>query len=316
MNYKEIVALATKIKNYIEEKGEFPKEAKINGKTINYGLYAYYFSNFITQGGKAITDKKVKNASNPNGEKINEVITESDYTNQAKRISKFIEEKGQAPSNVATVKSKKTVKVQDYIYAFAKIVVYYSNHTRFPANVRYESNIYKEPLKKYGHATKSGCDNRGQNNGYFCGDHSLQEVIRNLTGIVVPQSTLASVCGTTTSGTDHDGLNTGVAWFNRKYGYNLEVSWKNFSDLGWKGIQKIINSNNQDCIVHNLYRNQWGHYEVINKVYDDYCEVQNSLGSYCSNGCYCGYVEERYHSTFRSYINGISQKSIMVITRK
>ena len=56
--------------------------------------------------------------------------------------------------------------------------------------------------------------------------------------------------------------------------------------------------------------------QFINKVYDNYCEVQNSLGNTCSNGCYYGYVEERSLSTFRSYINGISQKSVMVITNE
>jgi len=170
--------------------------------------------------------------------------------------------------------------------------------------------------KKYGHATKHGCDNIGQNNGYYCGCHSLQEVFRNLTGIVVPQSTIAEVCGTTSDGTDHDGLNTCVAWFNRKYGYNLSVEWKNFSDLGWNGIRKIVNSNNQDCIIHNLYRNQYGHYEVVNKILDSSTYVQNSLGERCNYPCYCGYVEDRSQSEYRSYISGISQKSIMVITNK
>ena len=55
---------------------------------------------------------------------------------------------------------------------------------------------------------------------------------------------------------------------------------------------------------------------MINKVYDDYCDVQNSLGDYCDYPAYYGYVEERYLSTFRSYISGISQKSIMVITNE
>ena len=94
--------------------------------------------------------------------------------------------------------------------------------------------------------------------------------------------------------------------------YNEEKSLPLF----YPEVKKVIDSNDKDCIIHNLYRNQWGHYEVINKVYDDYCDVQNSLGDTCSSGCYYGYVEERYLSTFRSYISGISQKSVMVITNE
>ena len=190
------------------------------------------------------------------------------------------------------------------------VIAYVKTHKKVPQTI---PTTYS---KKYGHATKSGCENRGQNNGYYCGDHSLQEVFRNLTGIVVPQGKIAEWAGTTTSGTDHDGLNFAVETFNRKHSKNLTVKWYNFNDLGWNGIKSIINSTNKDCVIHNLYRNQWGHYEVINKVYDDYCDVQNSLGDYCDLGCYCGYVEERTFSTFRSYISGISQKSVMVITNE
>ena len=223
---------------------------------------------------------------------------------------------------IKTVKSKKTVNIDLYTYCISKILVFYKEHNNtLPNYCTYDYRALSgspspspSPTSKYGHATKSGCDNMGQNNGYYCGCHSLQEVFRNLTGIVVPQSTIASWAGTTTSGPGHYGLDTAVAKFNSKYGKNLKVQWYNFSELGWDGINRIIKSNNQDCIIHNLYRNQWGHYEVVNGVSNN-ITVQNSLGSTCSQGCYCGYIEYRSQAEFRSYINGISQKSVMVITR-
>lgn len=190
-----------------------------------------------------------------------------------------------------------------------------TNGGKNPSKIKVTYEPYTPPAKKYGHSTRSGCDNMGQNNGHYCGCHSLQEVFRNLYDIVVPQKTIASWCATTSDGTSHDGLNTGVANFNKKYNKNLKVTWKNFSDVGWDGLNKIMKSNNQDCIIHNLYRNQWGHYEVINGVSNN-INVQNSLGDYCSNGCYCGYIEYRTQSEYRSYINGISQKSIMVLTKE
>ena len=185
-----------------------------------------------------------------------------------------------------------------------------------PDKIKVTYEPYTPPAKKHGHATSHGCDNMGQNNGHNCGPHSMQEVIRNLTGKVIPQKTIAAVCGTTSDGTDHAGLNTFIAWFNKKYGFNLKSEWKNFSELGWNGIKKIVDSNNKDCIIHNNYRNRWGHYEVVNKVSDNNIKVQNSLGDYCSGSCYCGYVEDRTPAEFRSYINGISQKSVMVITNE
>jgi len=217
------------------------------------------------------------------------------------------------PTSVYSLNNKSRLSREQYIAMVKNVWEYERKNKKHPLTVPIP--VIKT-YKKYGHATKYGCDNKGQNNGYYCGCHSLQEVFRNLTGIVVPQSTIASWAGTTTDGTDHEGLNTAVAQFNRKYGKNLTVTWYNFSDLGWNKLKAIINSNNQDCVWHNLYRNQWGHYEVVNKIYSDYCDVQNSLGDYCDYGCYCGYVEERSFSTFRSYLGGISQKSIMVITNE
>ena len=171
-------------------------------------------------------------------------------------------------------------------------------------------------FKKYGRSKEYGCDNRGQNNGYYCGPHMVQEVIRNLTGKVIKQSTLAAVIGTTTSGSDHQGLNTAFAWFNKKYNYNLTVEWKNFSDVGWNGIEKILESKNQDCGLHELYRDTWGHYTNYDKVYDNTVDVHNSLGDKCGSSCYCGYTENRNKGDAKRYLSGISQKSVLIVTRK
>lgn len=305
--YKQILSKATSIKNNVAK----------NYKLGEGAGWSYYIAKAILTPKKAITRRaKIGSAPKPFGTKFEAKIPKNDYLQLCKNLIAFVDKYDRLPNRLTW--GDKNIRVRQYVWLFSKILVYYNEKAKLPTYVQADTSVFTKPktYKKYGHATNSGCDNRGQNNGYYCGCHSLQEVFRNLTGIVVSQSTIASVCGTTTDGTDHDGLNTCVAWFNRKYDKNLSVKWYNFSDLGWNGIRKIINSNNQDCIVHNLYRNQWGHYEVINKIYDDYCDVQNSLGDYCDYGCYCGYVEERYLSTFRSYISGISQKSIMVITNE
>lgn len=308
--YKEIVDKAEQCKNNVEKKYKLG---------INVA-WVYYICKAIIKPKTDITRiGTISPAPNPRGNHISNQIYKENYLYMAKRLITFVEENKKLPNFIRVELSGHAYKitVRDYIYMFSRILVYYDTHGALPKYANVNSNAFVKPTKKkYGHATEHCCDDMGQNNGYYCGCHSLQEVFRNLTGKVIPQSTIASVCGTTSDGTDHEGLNTCVEWFNRNYGYNLKVQWYNFSDLGWNGIKKVIDSNDKDCIIHNLYRNQWGHYEVINKVYDDYCDVQNSLGDTCSSGCYYGYVEERYLSTFRSYISGISQKSVMVITNE
>ena len=159
-----------------------------------------------------------------------------------------------------------------------------------------------------------GCSGMGQCNGYYCACNSVQQAIYRLTGEHISESTLARVGGTTTDGTDHEGINTMFAWFSREYGYNLKVEWKNFSEVGYSKLQEYID--NGAVILHILYRNQWGHYEIPVSVGNGTITVLNSLGEYCSYPAYCGYEETRSQSEHTSYLNGISQKSVCIITRE
>lgn len=167
-------------------------------------------------------------------------------------------------------------------------------------------------LKPY--MREQGCSGMGQCTGYYCACNSVQQAIYRLTGEHISEYTLASVMGTTSAGTGHDGINTGIAWFNRKYGYNLKIQWKNFNEVGYSKLQEYINKGAVFC--HLLYRNQWGHYEVPVSVGNGTITVLNSLGNSCGNGTYCGYVETRSQSAHSSYMSGISQKGLCIITRE
>ena len=305
-DYKTILERANQCKTSVE------KDYKLG---INE-RWSYYFAKSIIEPKKSFTQISFREAPKSTGDNLNRQIVKKNFTSMANRLIHFVETNKSLP-NYITVDGKK-VNVEDYTYMFARIVIFYNKNNQLPNYAIVNSSAFSKPKqpvsKKYGHSKKSGCDNMGQNNGYYCACHSLQEVIRNLYNIVVPQSTIAQWAGTTSAGTSHNGIRTAVSQFNKKYNKNLQMSEKNFSDLGWTGIKKIVNSSNQDCIIHNLYRNQYGHYEVVNDVSSN-INVQNSLGSKCSGSCYCGYIEYRTQSTFRSYINGISQKSILVFTR-
>ena len=169
-----------------------------------------------------------------------------------------------------------------------------------------------ESVELHDYFTNQGGGYLGQKTGYTCGPHSLMQCIYRLTGEDVSEMDLASAAGTTTNGTDHQGLATALEWFNRRYGYNLKMTWKNFSEVGFEGTQQLID--NGACFHHILYRNQYGHYEVPKWTNGDPIDVLNSLGSQCGNG-YCGYIEERTRYEHQSYISGISQKSVCIITR-
>ena len=92
---------------------------------------------------------------------------------------------------------------------------------------------------------------------------------------------------------------------------NILVLQKDLEKISIK-LQNYINKG--AVFVHLLYRDQWGHYEVPKAVYDNTLDILNSLGDYCSYPAYCGYIENRSKSAQLSYINGISQKSIAILT--
>ena len=185
----------------------------------------------------------------------------------------------------------------------------YVNNT-IKINPKVESKP-KPSLNPY--LTNQGCSGMGQCTGYYCACNSVQQCIYRLTGEHISESTLASVGGTTSDGTGHDGINTMIAWFNRNYDYNLKIQWKNFSEVGYSKLQEYID--NGAVFLHLLYRDKYGHYEVPKSVGSGTITVLNSLGDSCGGGTYCGYIETRNQPTQTSYINGISQKSVCIITR-
>ena len=323
----DIKTMATTVKNYIEKNKKFPSTVTVNKTKYTYGQVAYILSYAVNNPGKALTIFTVKNATKATGDSINENITQADFKDIATRVSTYIKKNQQCPNYATTKQSKKKLRPRVFIYMFARIIIWYFNHNKaLPKYANANSGYFKSSssssssnsgLKSY--LTSQGCSGMGQCTGYYCGCNSLQQCFYRLTGIQVAESTIASVAGTTTSGTDHDGLNTAVAWFNKKYNQNIKITWKNFSDLGsseaarWKALQQYIDKG--AVFVHLLYRDQWGHYEVPQSVGSENLKILNSLGDSCGSGTYCGYIETRSKSEQISYINGISQKSIAILTK-
>ena len=159
----------------------------------------------------------------------------------------------------------------------------------------------------YDFLTNQGCKGMGQCNGHNCACNSLQQAFYRLTGILVDEKTIAGWAGTTSDGTDHVGINTAVAKFNKKYGKNVKIEWYNFSELSWDKIKEMLKKG--AIFFHLLYRLKWGHYEPIMSI-GDTLKILNSLGDYCNYPAYCGYIETRTKATQKQYINGISQKSV------
>ena len=235
---------------------------------------------------------------------------------------------------MTTQKTKTKVSFELFTYCLAKIVSFYAENKTLPnycifnkADIQ-NTGTSAKPSKNTNtqsiatctnpYNSKTGCDAMGQNNSWYCGVSALQKCLYKLGIRDVTQKQLASVCGTTTAGTSHQGLRTGVAWASKKFGVKLTVQEAYFSDYTLKQLHDILCNPKKAIICHNLYRLKYGHYEswksidVENKTID----VINSLGNKCDYGCFCGYIEKRAYATQKQYCNGISQKSLIIITKE
>ena len=142
------------------------------------------------------------------------------------------------------------------------------------------------------------------------------QCIYKMTGKDLSEMTVASWAGTTSSGTGHDGLQAAVKTFNSKYGYSIKMTWYNFSDCTKTQIGQWMANPKTAIFFHIYYRNRWGHYELpyYIDVNSSSLKVANSLGDRASGGGYLGYIETRTWANQKSYISGISQKSVCVLS--
>ena len=306
-SYATIVKKAKTIVNSAE------KEHKSVGNK-----WSYYIAKAIQNPNKSIKKVALDNAPKPMGDSFaNVTIKKADYVKCAKQLTTFVEKNHRLRNYLDF--GKKRIRVRDYNYILAKVLVDYDKNKKLPSSSKVNTDVWKKPEPLHDYLTSEGCSGMGQCNGYYCACNSLQQMFYRLTGIKVSESTIAGWAGTTSSGTDHPGINTAVTQFNRKYNKNVVIEWYNFSDLGsnesarWTKISNFIKKG--AVFFHLLYRNQWGHYEPIKSV-GDYLKILNSLGDSCGDGTYCGYIESRSKGEQIDYINGISQKSVAFLYNK
>lgn len=308
-------------------------------ETYNLGIYSqwgYYFAKSIVTPYKDIKrNKSLKTAPKPTGDKIKLRVPKSDYIQLAKDLISFCEKKGRM-RNYLDYKGQR-IRCRLYVYLFAKVISYRNYHDDFPAyvDINYKSfypptSKCKSPYVSEPHFYEEGAGYLGQINPYNCGPHTVRQALRKF-GIDISESTLAEVAGTGYDGTDHEGLNTAMAWAARKAGVNLTVEWVNFSDLGkndaerFKALGEILCQKNKAAFTHIGYEDSgedygddiFGHYEYLDRINTDtgYVRALNSLG-YRDGYGYYGHLQDRKFSLEAHYLSQISQKGICIITKK
>ena len=338
---------ASQIRSFIEKNNKIPKTCTLGDGTIISSFSVSYLLASLVNDPKQdkvnLVNVIIYHPAKKHVDTIsNEDVLKNDYLVMVKNFLRFCEKYHRVPRFITTQKSQIKVSFELFLYCLCKIIVFYQNNNTLPNycnfNKTYKSNtgssnktVKKEDNKSTSkstntniytsspHPTKPGCGGMGQDTSYYCGVSALQKCLYKFGIKDFSQKTLAGWAGTTTKGTSHDGIRTAVAYVNKKKGTNIKVTEKTFTEIGgWKGISKILANKNQDIIFHNKYRLKYGHYEVMNQLNltTNYTKVLNSLGDKCTNTCYCGYVEDRSSKTMKQYMDAVSQKSLLILTKQ
>jgi len=151
-----------------------------------------------------------------------------------------------------------------------------------------------------------------QQTDYDCGPNALKLCIYQLTGELLTNRQLMDWCGTGYNGTGHPGLEAGLAKAGKFLSRNFKINWYNLSDIGWQAIANACCEDNKAVFIHDLYKYQYGHYENVVgvNISSSTVKISNSL----SDGYSRGWLENRSFSLCQGYMNGISQKSVAIIT--
>lgn len=341
---KNIINEATEIKTFIEQNKKLPRYCTIQGNQYSPYTVAYLISRTIANLKADTFNVKAISKSNQGfSAKLNENCSKTTYLDMISRFNDYCNKNNRIPSYVITIRNK--ADFTTYLYGVCKILNYYKQNNTLPKTCLFTSSYIdvnkKETTKTKTEATQStstnsnnevytssphylntGCNNLGQCTSYYCGVHSVHQVLRKFGITKYNENKLAGWAGTTTAGTSHNGINTAIS---KASNGTLKTKWINFSSLGdntssrFKALGKLISRSDTDCIVHNLYRLKYGHYETIHKIdhTNKIVYVLNSLGNKCSNTSYCGYIEKRTYNEFAKYIANTpgNQPSICLITK-
>lgn len=253
--------------------------------------------------------------------------SKASYKDMVTRVVKFRKDKGRNPKAVkGTYNPVNTTTVKTTTSTTPKV-----NTTKKTSNVKKKSNC-TNPYKSTPHYTATGCNKLGQCTSYYCAPHCIHQALRKFGITSISEKTLASWAGTTSSGTDHDGINTAVAKASKKTGVKLKVEWKYFSDFGKNNSERFLNvgkvacQSNKAVFEHIGYQcsgscktgTVFGHYEMFDTVDTKKKQVRalNSLGDKCNSPAYCGHIQWRSYDLEAHYINNkTGVKSICIITK-
>ena len=131
-SYKSILSKAKSLKTSVEKNQKYNIDSK----------WTYYFANAILNPKKDIKRISFDKAPKPSGTYISRQIDKDDYIELCEYLCNFVEDRGRLPNFLKWNGYK--IRVRDYSYAFARILVYYDTNKAMPKYVNVNSKAFTQ----------------------------------------------------------------------------------------------------------------------------------------------------------------------------
>ena len=148
------LAIAKKVKSYVEEHKKFPSSITIDGVKYNYGTFTEILANTVVNTNSVYTKKSYKDAPAPTGSSISKVLTKNEYIKLAREIVQFYNTNKRCPNYVSYQNYKISPKL--FSYCFAKIIVFYIQNKRYPTTCEFKSSVFTNTTSSAKYTTKGG----------------------------------------------------------------------------------------------------------------------------------------------------------------
>lgn len=355
----DIIKESIEVKTFIERNKKLPNYCTIGGNQYSIYTTAYLISRAVRNLKSESFNLKTMNKPNQGfSAKLSENCSKTTYLDMITRFNEYCSKNNRVPAYVITIQNK--ADFTTFLYGACKILTYYKENKVLPNSCLFTSSYIDvssrgstetknnntqstSTSKKTSGKTKiytskphllTTAEDLGQKFPYSCGANLLQQLLKKLLGITIPETTLMSWAGTTTSGTGHLGLETAVAIAAKKYKVNLQVTWKNFSDMGdtiderFEAVGKLMSRPDTAVGWHIGYQDSGekatgtiiGHYEGADKIdtVNKRIRALNSLGYKLNANAYQGHLQWRPYSLQAHYAANTpkGQPALMIVTKK
>ena len=369
---KALTLEAEQIKDYIEKNKRVPLASTLStGQTLSPYSISYLFSiaakDTLKNKNYDLINVIIYNPSKKYVDTINNVdVFKKDYMIMIDNFIKFCKKYHRVPRFITVPSLQIKVSFELFYYCLSKIIVFldknktlpnYCNFNKgFKPNTQSNNKTTKKetnkstssktktsncsnPYTSTPHYLSAGCNRLGQCTSYWCGPHSIHQILKKFGITKYSEKQIAAYAGSTTKGTDHLGINTAIAKISKATGVKLKVEWKTFSSLGkdanarFEALGKLLCKSNVAVLCHIAYayagkqaitkntpQSQiFGHYEVLDKVNvkTHYVRALNSLGTKKADGSYPGHIQDRPYGVQASFFANTpgGQAALCIITK-